>query len=535
MRSFFARHEVDRKAEGFNSGEKGFPSPGRVAWDSWGGDPGRSWVNRIGDGEKTKTATLVSKSDTSTIQRSEMAERIAHSYASIEKADKNPDGTLTVYGKATDDSIDIDQQICDEAWLKRAMPDWMMSGGNVREQHSNIAAGVATDYELKSDGHYITALVVDPVSVKKVETGVLKGFSIGIRSPRIIRDEKAAGGRIIDGTIVEVSLVDRPANPNAKLMLAKAAEDGELMAVEQVDAPVEESLESSEEQVVPEVVDPGEEVVESSEPAVTEETPVGDPEVEKAAELLNVAKSFSASLKKFDQATFDRARTELANLIQVEAKELAEGEDETYSLTQLLEAVHHLFEWYEGEVANGEVENPVVTDVEEESEEESATMAMKDVSEEMKCKECGSDLDDKAMEGKCYKCYKSAESDEETDAEKSVTIDFNEEQLTSIVEKAVAQAKASVTEEITLLKSALEAEQLEKSRLAGELVLAQKAVAPSGPKRSGGVTSNYNQIALLQKAAEYSLKADQTSDPVLRKGYKELAEEARLQANSKGE
>jgi HK97 family phage portal protein len=43
MYSFFSRHEVDKKAEGFNSGENGFPSPGRVAWDLWGGDAGFRW------------------------------------------------------------------------------------------------------------------------------------------------------------------------------------------------------------------------------------------------------------------------------------------------------------------------------------------------------------------------------------------------------------------------------------------------------------------------------------------------------------
>lgn len=161
-----------------------------------------------------------------------MAQDLAYSYAAITKSEKQSDGTLKVYGKATDDSIDIDKQICDDAWLKRAMPDWFVSGGNIREQHSSIAAGVATDYEYKSDGHYITALIVDPTSVKKIENGVLKGFSIGIRGPRVIRDEKAAGGRIVDGQIVEISVVDRPANSNAKMTIAKAV-DGELVAVEQ--------------------------------------------------------------------------------------------------------------------------------------------------------------------------------------------------------------------------------------------------------------------------------------------------------------
>jgi HK97 family phage portal protein len=43
MYSFFSRHEVDKQAEGFNAGEEGFPSPGRVAWDLWGGDAGFRW------------------------------------------------------------------------------------------------------------------------------------------------------------------------------------------------------------------------------------------------------------------------------------------------------------------------------------------------------------------------------------------------------------------------------------------------------------------------------------------------------------
>lgn len=47
MRAYFARHAVDKNATGFSAGEKGYPSPGRVAWDAWGGDAGRTWVNKL--------------------------------------------------------------------------------------------------------------------------------------------------------------------------------------------------------------------------------------------------------------------------------------------------------------------------------------------------------------------------------------------------------------------------------------------------------------------------------------------------------
>jgi len=47
MASFLARHRVDKEGEGWRPGEAGYPSPGRVAWAAWGGDPAVSWTNSI--------------------------------------------------------------------------------------------------------------------------------------------------------------------------------------------------------------------------------------------------------------------------------------------------------------------------------------------------------------------------------------------------------------------------------------------------------------------------------------------------------
>jgi len=47
MASYFARHEVDKQAQGWRSGEAGYPSAGRIAWALWGGDAGRDWANAI--------------------------------------------------------------------------------------------------------------------------------------------------------------------------------------------------------------------------------------------------------------------------------------------------------------------------------------------------------------------------------------------------------------------------------------------------------------------------------------------------------
>lgn len=51
MVSFFARHEVDKRARNFGNGDN--PSAGYVAWLLWGGDEGRAWAvemkKRIGN------------------------------------------------------------------------------------------------------------------------------------------------------------------------------------------------------------------------------------------------------------------------------------------------------------------------------------------------------------------------------------------------------------------------------------------------------------------------------------------------------
>ena len=63
MYSFFSRHEVDKQATGFYSGQEGFPSKGRVAWDLWGGDGGYSWStakrNQIMRDRENKAMQLV--------------------------------------------------------------------------------------------------------------------------------------------------------------------------------------------------------------------------------------------------------------------------------------------------------------------------------------------------------------------------------------------------------------------------------------------------------------------------------------------
>jgi hypothetical protein len=455
-------------------------------------------------------------------------------FFAIVKSDKNADGTLMVYGKATDDSIDIDQQICDDKWLDSAMPDWFKSGGNIREQHSSIAAGVAKEYEKKPDGHYIRALVVDPASVKKVDLGVLKGFSIGIKNPRITRDEKAANGRIIDGQIVEVSLVDRPANPNCQLVLAKSinGENGVWKVEELIEK--EDAVETTPAET-PELV----------EEVLPEATPISEIVEEEKLEQLGIektakAKSILASLVKFDKAQYEAAREALANLIAVEAGEMKEGSNEIMSISHLLEAVAHLAMWYEGEEAEGEVAEEI---------EEYAKAAEETADEDKMCEDC-----DKSMK-ECM-CDKKANPDpvptEETEAnlegttniaagetagvpfEATVTdsqarinatktVSVDETEVNALVEQVVKSATESLKAEIESLVAAKEAALKKSVSLEAELATAKSLAVAGGPKRTGTSLAQPND--LLVKAATYKAKANATTDPLLAKGYKTLADE----------
>jgi HK97 family phage prohead protease len=47
MKAYFDRHEIDKQGKGWNPGENGFPSNGRIAWALWGSDPGRAWSRKL--------------------------------------------------------------------------------------------------------------------------------------------------------------------------------------------------------------------------------------------------------------------------------------------------------------------------------------------------------------------------------------------------------------------------------------------------------------------------------------------------------
>lgn len=162
-----------------------------------------------------------------------MSDQITYAYAGDIEKSYDEDGSLIVVGKATGPDLDLDEQVCDPNWLREAMPAWMKFG-NLREMHQPVAAGVGLELSSEGDDWHLKSKVIDPMTAAKIEAGALRGYSIGIKGAKVVKDASAPGGRIVGGTVVEVSYVDRPCNPTAVTTIAKGA--GLSEAVESAEA-----------------------------------------------------------------------------------------------------------------------------------------------------------------------------------------------------------------------------------------------------------------------------------------------------------
>lgn len=166
-----------------------------------------------------------------------------------------------VYGIATSEVIDSYGDVVRITAIEKALPDYM-EFGNIREMHGPSAVGTVKEHELNMDDKHlwIGVKVVDDAAWEKVVEGVYKGFSIGgniiefewleIEVPvDSVKDEKmdkeewskyvngekkvskeqetitvwTGGMDILELELVEISLVDRPACPEALIDSFKAA------------------------------------------------------------------------------------------------------------------------------------------------------------------------------------------------------------------------------------------------------------------------------------------------------------------------
>ena len=142
-------------------------------------------------------------------------------FAQISKIDEEQ---RMVWGYATTEARDSQGEIVTLDCIKSAWEDYMKFA-NIREMHQASAAGVVKEYSFDETGVFIGAEIVDDAAWNKVKKQVYKGFSIG--------GKKLPGGwdpvtkTISAMQLTEISLVDRPANPEALIEMFKMADQPE--------------------------------------------------------------------------------------------------------------------------------------------------------------------------------------------------------------------------------------------------------------------------------------------------------------------
>jgi HK97 family phage prohead protease len=148
----------------------------------------------------------------------------------------------TVSGYASTDAVDEAGEVILKSAIEEALADYMKFA-NIREMHEASAVGVAVEANMDAKGLYIVAKVVDRDAWEKVEHGVYKGFSIG---GKVIKRSDSDRKIIEKLRLCEISLVDRPCNPDAVFDFWKAADIGEDMTEESIDTAEKRDFSASE-------------------------------------------------------------------------------------------------------------------------------------------------------------------------------------------------------------------------------------------------------------------------------------------------
>lgn len=100
--------------------------------------------------------------------------------------------------------------------MEAATPDYM-KWANIREMHDpKKAVGTTSSVKWDEKGAHMTLRVTDDAAWQKVKQGVYKGLSVGV-IPQVMR-----GKDVEKCTWMETSLVDRPADPDAKITVFRA-------------------------------------------------------------------------------------------------------------------------------------------------------------------------------------------------------------------------------------------------------------------------------------------------------------------------
>lgn len=299
-------------------------------------------------------------------------------YGTLKKSafEKNEKGNLVVRGYYTSDNRDMAEDVITRDATERALPMYRQ-WGNVRYLHTPKPVGKVRRIGIQDGLEWNEAEieVIDPEAIFQVENELLTALSVGILVDfKDIDIDEETGGFIINNyTLAEISLVDHPANYDAKLKDIVLDDDarhlalqygldgmanhigGKDMTKKEKDAIVEEEIIETPE--AEEELDLSEEAQEVTPEEVVEEVPEEESEEEEVSEeeeeeLLQAEDESEEDIEDSE----DEAQEEIEDIVTVEdsadaeiekdvsEEEEIEQEDEEPAQEDLSEAVQEIRE-----------------------------------------------------------------------------------------------------------------------------------------------------------------------------------------------
>tara|TARA_Y100001972_G_scaffold115290_1_gene151823 strand:- start:1759 stop:3228 length:1470 start_codon:yes stop_codon:yes gene_type:complete len=164
MYAYHERHQVDKQAEGFKKGEKGFPSAGYIALHLWGFDAGHRWSERkrneiVEEENRMKVGTMISDGIElplyDSIEEAELeAQKLGGSGYHEHTMDgetyympfKNHAQAKEVMKKVNDDMYKKNQNIDENRKLTAAVKEGLE---NKKDEHNDEVAGMSLAWDAK--------------------------------------------------------------------------------------------------------------------------------------------------------------------------------------------------------------------------------------------------------------------------------------------------------------------------------------------------------------------------------------------------
>ena len=208
MKSYFARHEVDKQGEGFSPGEDGYPSAGRIAWALWGGDPGKSWANNIVDREEDKAMEPIQhKSVALTLKKEPDQDGVFEGYASV-------------FGV-----VDQGMDVVERGAFRKSLGSRKVK---MLWQH-DMAQPIGVWDEIYEDerGLFVRGRLLKEVekgreAMALLRAGAIDSMSIGYRTMEAMPEGDGRVRKLMEVDLFEISLVTFPMLPDAKVTNVKS-------------------------------------------------------------------------------------------------------------------------------------------------------------------------------------------------------------------------------------------------------------------------------------------------------------------------